>query len=151
MQPSESKPQFEQFVAAAGSSAAALAPSEAVRLMLAFYRQVRAEGCSFDTNGDMVLFQWGTFDFGEGETYHYDLTRQFIVYGPGEDEHEMSQLSLTVHFAVTDQLRALQKGNGWCSWPAEADEFERFIASQEVTAAVASLCALRTTLGWRPT
>jgi hypothetical protein len=150
MNPSESKSRFEQFVADSAGSVATLAAADATRLMLAFYRQVRAPDCPLDEDGDMILFQWGAFNFGQGETYRYDITCQFIVSGSDGDDG-MSQLSLTVHFAVTEALRALKKGSRWCSSPAQADELEQFISSHEATACVASLTPLRTTLLWSPT
>ena len=150
MNPSESKSRFEQFVADSCGSVAGLTPADATRLILAFYRQVRATDRPLDEDGDMILFQWGAFDFGEGETYRYNITRQFIISG-SEGDDGMSQLSLTVHFAVTEALRALKKGSRWCSSPAQADGLEQFIRSHEATAAVASLTPLRTTLAWTPT
>jgi hypothetical protein len=149
MSPSESRSRFEQFVADAGSSVATLSAQNAARLMLAFYRQMRADNCPLDADGDMILFQWGTYDFGEGETYRYNLTRQFIMPGD-EDDDGMSQLSLTVHYAVTEALRAL-KGSQWCPAPEQADEFAQLISRHEATAGVSSLKPLRTTLAWSPT
>ena len=117
--------------------------------MLAFYRQVRATNCPLDADGDMILFQWGVSDSGEGEIYRYNITRQFIAPG-NEDDDGMSQLSLTVHYAATDALRAL-KGNQWCTSPEQADKLAQFINGHEVSAAVSSLTPLRTTLVWSPT
>ncbi len=148
MQPSDSKARFEKFITDSGSLLAALTAAEATRLMLAFYRSVRAANCPLDESGDMLLFQWGAYDFGEGDTFRYDITRQFILSGSEGDEG-MSQLSLTVHYAVTEPLRAL-KGNRWCSSPAQAAEFEEFIRSHEATFAAATLKPLRVTLDWSP-
>ena len=148
MQPSESKQRFEQFVAAAGRAVDDLGPADAAHFVLAFYRQVRADDCPLDQDGDMLLFQWGAHDFGQGETYRYDLTRQFIAGGEEEDDQEMSQLSLTLHFAATAPLRALAPGKRWCALPAAADEFARFVARQEVTALVAPLRPSRIMLEW---
>jgi hypothetical protein len=150
MNPSESKSRFEQFVAGSGGSVTKLTAADAIRHMLAFYRQVRALDCPLNEDGDMILFQWGAYNFGQGDTYRYDITRQFIMSGSDGDDG-MSQLSLTVHFAVTEALRALKKGNRWCSSPSQADEFEQFIRSHQVTAIVASLTPTRTTLVWSPT
>ena len=147
MNPSEAKSRFEQFVADSGDSVAILTATAATRLMLAFYRQVRATDCPLDTDGDMVCFQWGAYDFGEGETYQYDITRQFMLSGT-EGDDGMSQLSLTVHYAVTEALRAYRQGSRWCHSPSQADELELFIRNHESTAAVASLEPLRTTLAW---
>ena len=41
-----------------------LAAAEALELMAAFYRDVRAEDCDLDADGDMLLFQWGVYDWG---------------------------------------------------------------------------------------
>jgi hypothetical protein len=149
MNPSESKSRFEQFVADSGHSVATLTAATATHVMLAFYRQVRATDCPLDEDGDMILFQWGAYDFGEGETYRYDITRQFILSG-SEGNDGMSQLSLTVHFPVTDALRALKRGNRWCPSPAQADVLEQFIRSHEASVTVSSLTPLRTTLVWSP-
>jgi hypothetical protein len=145
--PSWSKSRFEEFITNSGFSVATLRAADATRLMLVFYREVRAADCPLDDNGDMVLFQWGAHDFGEGETFRYNITRQFILSGSDNDDG-MSQLSLTVHFAVTDGLRAIQPGNHWCQSLEKADEFERFIRTHKATEAVLSLTPLRTTLSW---
>ena len=149
MKPSDSQSRFEQFVADSGSSVATLAAPDAIRLMLAFYRQVRAANCLLDQDGDMLLFQWGPHDFGEGEAYRYNITRQFIAPGD-EDDDGMSQLSLTVRYPVTSALRTLN-GSQSCPSPAQAGELEQFIRSHEATKAVASLAPLQTTLAWSPT
>lgn len=148
MNPSESLQRFERFVAGSGRTVGELDAQDAVHLMVEFYRQVRAKDCDLDADGDTVCFQWGVSGSGDKETFHYDLTRQFI--GPGdEDEDGMSQLSLTVHFPVTDALRALE-GEEWCSSPYEVDALEQFVASHPATRAIASLTPLRTTLDWAP-
>lgn len=148
MRPSESKDRFEKFITDSGSSLAALTADEATRLMLAFYRDFRAADCPPDERGDMLLFQWGAYDFGEGSTFHYDITRQFIL-SDSEGDEGMSQLELTVHFTVTEPLRAL-KGDRWCSSPAQAAEFEAFIGSHQATLAVAKLKPLKVALVWSP-
>lgn len=147
MKPSESKQHFEQFVAASGRSVATLSAENAVQLMLAFYQRIRATDCPLNEDGDMILFQWGTYDFGEGKTYQYDITRQFVRSEPERDT-EMSQLSLTTHFPVSDSLQALGHGNYWCPSPEQTKELEQFIREHAATAAVSILVPLRVTLAW---
>jgi hypothetical protein len=148
MQPADSQNRLEHLITSGGRTLATLTAAEAIRFMLAFYRDVRADNCPLDEEGDMLLFQFGAYNWGEGETYNYDITRQFIVSG-SEGDDGMSQLCLTVHFTVTDTLRAI-KGNRWCSSPAQADEFEQFIRSNPATQAVAILRPLKVTLDWSP-
>ena len=93
--------------------------------MLSFYREVRAERCRIDKDGDMLLYQWGTYDWGDVELFEFDITRQLIV-GDGEDE-DIFQLSLTFKFPPTGSLRQLGDGNRWCRSPEEIQEFRAFI------------------------
>ena len=48
-----------------------------------FYRDERAEGCAVDEDGDMLLFEWGAVDWGEGEHFELSLARQ-LIFGPGD-------------------------------------------------------------------
>ena len=41
------------------------------------YRDIRIFGFT-DEEQDMLLFQYGVFDWGQGERFELDLTRQFI-------------------------------------------------------------------------
>lgn len=148
MEPSESQSRLEQLITDFGGTLAALTIADAIRYMLTFYRDIRANNCSLDEDGDMLLFQFGAYDFGRGETYRYDITRQFIL-SDSEGDDGMSQLSLTVHFTVTEDLRAL-RGNRWCSSPAQLDEFEQFIRNSPATQAVSALKPLKTTLDLNP-
>ena len=148
MDPADSATRLRQQITAAGRTVETLTTEEAVGFMLDFYRQVRADDCLLDEEGDMLLFQFGVHDWGEGETFEFDITRQFTAPGT-EDEDGMSQLSLTLHFPVTDALRAFND-NEWCASPDEADDFERLIRDHAVTKAVTSLKPSEITLDWTP-
>ena len=127
MKPKDSKQEFAKFIRKSGAKLAALTPAEGIQLMLDFYRNVRAKGCPFDADGDMLLYQWGVYDdFDGGKSLHFDITRQFIQ--PGRDgDDAMSQLSLTFFFRPATKYRALKDGNKWCSSPDDLEKFRRFI------------------------
>ena len=146
MRPSDSKAEFERFLANSGAELSSLTAPDAVRHAIAFYRQVRAEDCPLDESGDMLLYQWGVYDWGQGETFQFDITRQFILSGTESDEG-MSQLSFTLHYTPTEQLRAL-KGSQWCESPAEADACEEFIRGSDAFHAVSPLKPSRVELTW---
>lgn len=93
--------------------------------MLSFYREERVEGCRPNANEDMLLYQWGTYHWGGGESFEFDITRQLIV-GDGEDE-DIFQLSLTFMFRPAEELRKLGEGNHWCHSPEELEEFQALI------------------------
>jgi hypothetical protein len=99
------------------------AVSTSLQVMLDFYGEERADGCPIEEDGDMLLFQWGTYDWGKGEGFELDLTRQFIISG----EDEPYQLHMTLRFDPTDECRHLGAGNKWCPSPAHLSAFRDFI------------------------
>lgn len=101
--------------------------------MLAFYREDPVDNCAAE-DGDMLLFQWGTYDWGSGEWFELDVTRQFMA--PSGEDDGISQLSLTFKFAPDAQLRSLGQGNHWCAGGTEVDAFQRTVASSEAYRAV---------------
>jgi hypothetical protein len=115
--------------------------------MVEFYRDHRAEHCRLEEDGDMLLYQWGTYGYGQPETFQVDLTRQFIQ-GVGGDDPEMSQLSLTVHCEPTAALRALGNGNQWCHRPDDLVQFEEFIRENQAFLAATNAQRIRLSLDW---
>jgi hypothetical protein len=125
-----------------------LTPVQGIRLMLDFYRDVRVDGCELDEDGDTVLVQWGTYDFGEGRSFQFDLTRQFTAaeLKDEDDDSAMSQLSFTFHFTPSAQFEALKDGNRWCRTPDELKDFEAFITGSDAHRAVATAPPQKVTL-----
>ncbi len=127
------KTRFLQRLAEAGGSIDALRPVAGIEAMFAYYAEERADGCEFDADGDMVLFQWGTYDWGKGAAFEIDITRQLIV--AGDEEEEPRQLSLTFRFDPSVGGEA-GEGHRWCHSPDELPEFRQFVsASSALTAA----------------
>lgn len=112
----------------------ALTPPEGIHLMLNFYLEERVEEGDLDADGDMLLYQWGTYDWGKGETFELDITRQ-LISGDGEDD-DIFQLSLTFKFQPTESLRQLGEGNRWCNRQEEVEEFQAFVSDSPAFLAV---------------
>ncbi|MCA9171956.1 MAG: hypothetical protein KDB23_30020, partial [Planctomycetales bacterium] len=117
-----------------------LTVSQGLTAMLDFYRSHRADDCSVDNDGDMLLYQWGMSRRGASEQFLFNMTRQFIIDGQAEDEN-IWQLSLTFRFASTHALQRLQAGNKWCSSPRPqaVDYFDRFVRESEPYRAIGNL------------
>ena len=64
MTPPASLNAFEKFVEKRGVSLLALTVRSGIEEMLAFYESVLPTGC-VNESGDMLLFQWGTYDWGK--------------------------------------------------------------------------------------
>jgi hypothetical protein len=121
MRPDESVAELKAFVEAAGASLTNLSPELGFALMLSFYERVPAAGCS-GPSADMLLFEWGTYDWGEGESFELSLSRQFIeLDGDGEDA--ISQLRLVFNYKPTPDLAVLGEGNRWCEFPDQIQDF----------------------------
>jgi hypothetical protein len=131
---SSAKRVFLSRIKNAGRSLRTLTPSDAIELMTSFYREERAEGCVISSGGDMLLSQWGTYDWGEGESFEFNITRQLIA-GDSEDE-DIFQLSLTFRFRPTAALRQLGSGDRWCLSLDELERFREFVYSSEPFLAV---------------
>jgi hypothetical protein len=95
--------------------------------MLDFYRDERVEDCKIEDDGDMLLYQWGTYDWGQGRWFDLNITRQFIP--DGGDDDEIFQLSVTAKYSPAPELDALGSGNKWCESPDKLPHFKEFLDS----------------------
>ena len=125
MKPKKAKSLFQKHLRGAGLKLNKMTPAQGIDAMLSFYRHERADGCSFDDDADMLLFQWGTYDWGDGEFFDLNITRQ-LIFGGFEDEN-IWQLSLTFRFNPSDAHRQLDSGNKWCGNSDEIAPFNKFI------------------------
>ena len=138
MNPRALDEEFTAFAAAAGIDLERAPLPTGFDCMLRFYAQQRAEGCRLEEDGDMLLFQWGIYDSGNGAMFEIDLTRQVIL--PDElDDDGIWQLHLTYRYTPSPQLEALGDANRWCDSPADLPAFEEFIRTSSSVAAAAGL------------
>jgi len=125
----ETSTKFENRLRSRGLESSRLSPDVGFAEMFAFYRDARPDDCvPVDSDGDMLLYQWGTYDWGQGKYFNLNLTRQFIVEGL-EDDDAIFQLGLTFLYEPSPVLEALKQGNRWCHSPSELREFEQFVFS----------------------
>ena len=135
MRPADSLAAFQAFAADRGIALSNSTPRDGLALMFSFYESVRAEGCG-GPDGDMLLFQWGTYDWGEGAHFEIGLTRQFIEEGL-EDDDAISQLNLSYRFEATPEREALGEDNRWCHELADLPAFRAFVLSSAPWATLA--------------
>ena len=131
MTPATSLAAFEQRLSLDGRSASALTASEGVEAMLTFYASERCDGCELEEDGDMLLFQWGTYSWGDATHFELNITRQLMQGGDGggdeDDDEGILQLSLTFRFPPAAELQALGSGNEWCATPSGLTAFRAHI------------------------
>jgi hypothetical protein len=136
MKPRAAKTRFLKRLEAAGQSLDALTPAAGVEAMLAYYAEDRADGCPLDEDGDMLLFQWGTHDWGEGPAFEVSIVRQLIA--AGDEDEEPRQLDLRFRFETSAGASA-GEGSRWCESPDGLPEFRQFVAKSAALKSVGKL------------
>jgi hypothetical protein len=149
LNPECSVPAFRSFAVGSHVHADEINAEEAVRLMLAFYEHVHAPEGLLAEDGDVLQVEWGMYDCGETELFHFELSREFTEAGKA-DENRVSRFTLGLHYRPTFTLRALAAGNRWCWSPADIEAFKSEIRLSEVYRAVATLQPAEVALEWSP-
>jgi hypothetical protein len=107
--------------------------------MMDWYAAERAvDAAPLDEDGDMLLFQWGTHDWGAGRVFEYDLTRQLVRADELEDEG-IIQLSLTYRYPMTDATAALGSGHSWFGSPGDLAVLRREMEAHPASSAIRSV------------
>lgn len=147
MEPSASAAALRRFFSGRGADFESATLPDMIETALAFYADVPAAGLTADGDPDMLLFQFGTFDWGAGAFFEFDLTRQFIE-ADGEDDDALSQLRCTFVYVPTADLKAIGAANRWCHAREGVSEFRSFIVATAAFRAARALLPVRRTIDW---
>lgn len=114
-----------------------LTPRALLALMIADYEGTAIPGCDREQDGDMLLAQWGTYDFFGEPEYHFDVTRQFTV--TAFEDGPMSQLQMTLRYTPRDDRR--YEGNLWSHSHPTLESFRQAVEEQPGFRVVADAAA----------
>jgi len=106
-----------------------------------------AVGLTDTGDDDMMLFQFGVYDWGHGEHFSFDLTRKFVI-ADAEDDDAISQLHCTAYYELTAALRSIGRGNRWCHSQSELPEFKAAVLASDAFRVARSLTIKRRFIGW---
>ncbi|HXH37262.1 MAG TPA: hypothetical protein VNN08_01405 [Thermoanaerobaculia bacterium] len=102
-------------------------PAALFAAALGLYEHERIEATSLEDDEDMLLFQWGCYNWGDGLFFELDLTRQTIHHTVEEAEDpDIRQLRCTFLFEPS-AFEHLAPGNRWCHSPEELPDFAPFV------------------------
>lgn len=151
MNPSESSASFTQFAKRVGVDLASSVPGVGIPIMLRFFQEVRPTAKIAD-GGDSLLYQWGCYDWGQGEHFELNITRQFIARTKvdGEDDDVISQLALTFSYPASNQTRAFRNQDRWCRSTSELAAFRGFIDKSNPFVSLKDSAPLRVQVEWSP-
>jgi len=126
---------FAHFAGAAGIDVHNDPHTEVFDTLLRFYAQVRVNGCDPADDEDMLLLDWGSYDWGEGRAYEVDLSRQVVL--PGRTDEAVVELHVVYRFPNTGELAKIPVGNDWWGSPGSVDDFAEALKSNVAVAAAA--------------
>lgn len=93
-------------------------------LMIDFYASsVPGGAVPDDQEGDMLLYAWGTYDWGQGPAFSLGLRRQ-IIYPNGPDDQDIWQLSLSYDYEPKSAFETLGQGEERCTSTEVAANFK---------------------------
>jgi hypothetical protein len=126
---------FEHFASVAGVDLETAPHATVFDTMLRFYAEVRVNGCDPADDEDMLLLDWGSYDWGRGRAYEIDLSRQVVL--PGRTDEAVIQLHVVYRFPNEGALAKIPVGNDWWGSPGSVDEFAAVLNSNVALAAAA--------------
>jgi hypothetical protein len=130
MVPSLSESKFQGFFGGRRLGLETAALGDIVMAVLDFYESEHATGLATTPQADMLLFQFGVHDWGQGEYFEFDITRQFVLDGE-EGDDAISQPCCTLIYDPTPDLRSVGGGNRWCQSRDGLEAFKTFILASD--------------------
>jgi hypothetical protein len=146
MKPSDSAEALDRYLQRTGGLENA-SLNDLILSVIQFYTDCPASSVSDDAWADMLLFQYGCYDWGDGEMFELDLTRQFIIVDE-EDDDAISQLHFTAYFKIGGDLRAIGSHDRWCKGHGEIDEFRCEILNSPAFILTAERHRAKTIVTW---
>ncbi len=117
MKSSEALSTLTAMLTAAGLKLASPSVADLSKALTVFrdFSEIPVDDVNKAEDGDMVLLQYGTYNWGSGEFFEVDLVRQLMA--PGEEDEEddnlIFQLHCTFRFEPTESLRAFGSFERW--------------------------------------
>lgn len=103
---------FKTFVVDEGCLLSDLSVNDGFTLFLKFYQTKRVKTYDIQKDEDMLLFEYGVYDWGDGESFYLSFTRQLSSANP---RAKIWQFKLQFKFPVEERLTEIQGDNLWCS------------------------------------
>jgi hypothetical protein len=127
MTPANARAVLEHRVRQAGVSVGDLTLAQGLRVMMEFYRDVRAEGCVVGNEGDMLLFESAITNSGGGFILRCGFARQFTMGEAEDQDPEISQVLLTFDFPIALAPESPLSDSYWCDAPDSLAEFKAVV------------------------
>ncbi len=130
MTPAALKKAFKSYLKERGLVEKKLTPETGFAAMCDFYSTVKFDWAAPDEDdGDMLLFQYGSYDWGEGKNFELNLTRQ-VMQASDDDDEKIFQLGLTFAYE-SGPFAKIKSFNQWSSDSEDLEEFQEMIKASK--------------------
>jgi hypothetical protein len=121
---------FKKWIKDQGLKEKDLSLSSLPDLFLSYFQHIQFETVGEENDGDMLLYEYGTYDWGQGEQFQIGLTRQLIEAHDEEVEQEdfMYQLQVTFFYPASG-FESVSSFNQWSSDSLSLTDFQRMIVN----------------------
>lgn len=121
---------FNSFAEGKGINTSDLSLSDFPRLLIDYYKDVEFTEVDRADDGEMLLFEYGTYDWGEGRFFEVGFTRQFYQFFADAEDHEVIQQSFTFYFEP-ERFQHIESFDLWSNAAATLAEYEKAIVGSE--------------------
>jgi|GEM_PF-1749182 len=128
--PSNSKKVYLSYLKKKGIVFNELTLDQLIDSSVSFFKEIRFQKVNLKKSGDMILVQWGKYNWGKGEYLEFDITRQFIKKNKDGDD-AMSQLHITLYYSV-DLIKILKNENKWFRDPNDTKSIKSYILNKKI-------------------
>ncbi len=99
-------------------------------IFIDYFQAVKFKEVDEENDGDMLLFQYGIYDWGKGIFFELNFTRQFYRIFPKSYSHRIYQLGVTFFYSPNafKEIKTLTK---WSSDCKNLEEFQHFILNSQ--------------------
>jgi hypothetical protein len=101
MNHSEAEKRLGLLVEATGKPQNELTPADLLDIAVNFYEMYPCDGCDPQEDADMLLFQCGVYDWGEGKNFEVDFVRQFILNDDDGEYDHIEMIRFTFYYPAT--------------------------------------------------
>jgi hypothetical protein len=128
-------PELQKAVDAQVSKANALTADSVIRVMVDFYQKIQIQSLEEANDGDMLLFQYGSYNWSDEEGLKFELSvvRQLMIARKWEDELHQLELRLLYSPSEFEGIEAvtLWKAESAESWLEKVRATEGFKRAQK--------------------
>ena len=140
---------FGRYLRGKGVTMNSLSLSSFPGLFVGYYLDVQFDNLDLENDGDLLLYQYGTYDWGSDMFFTIDFVRQFCVMPDGELDPDIFQQHITFYFDP-HAFENIQSFNVWSSKCSDVTEFELIIVTSTGFSAAASTESLKQEMFFEP-